>query len=211
MLDTILHFFGLQRKQEPVVEEVVREVIKEVIREPERPHHTIVGEMCIDYIVGEKLKFFPIHEQKQISASLRDKLSLFTLPELEVLVKIISKHYRKNAIYDYFFQKGYSWSKERVGIENIYLTKINEKTNAILESLPRQYNLSDLLSSYSRGELPSDCELFTFDQRKIENFYPVCVQRKDGRIDVLDGNHRICVWSRQRKFKMMEIYLGRLL
>ena len=207
MIDKILSFFGLQRKQDRVVEQIVREVIKEVEVVPKPPQHNVLGHMCIDYIVGEKVKFFAHSEQEEVGNDLRKKLAFFTLRELEVLVKIISVHYRENAIYDYLFTKGYTWEISMIPIGKIYLTKINKKTNMYLEQLQTPYRLTEALEAYKTGKIPKDCELFQKDERVIENFMPVCVNRVDG-IYVIDGNHRICRYILSKKMKQLPVFLG---
>lgn len=97
IIDNLLKLFGLNRastKEVKIVEKIIYRD-KEAKKVLER---TVIDRISTAYILGEISKFTPEQSDFLITA---------TSKELEFLVKIISVFYRKNAVYEYLFQRGY--------------------------------------------------------------------------------------------------------
>lgn len=161
------------------------------------PKHKVIEEIEVDYILGELMRGIDdAMVKKQTYDDLRQMLPL----SLQLLTDLVSRKYRKNAVYDCLYERGYSWTQEDVDFKQIYLTKINEKTNAVLEKLKRPYNLLDLIASYKRKELPEGFEL-TNNPSKPIGFKPMLIF-SEGKYQVIDGNHRITSLALNTKGKI---------
>ena len=165
-------------------------------------------ELSVNYISDEFSKIAP-------SISIKGLLVKTPLQELTKLVEVFSKYYRNNAVYDYLFQKGYSWSIQQIDTKDLYFTKINEKTNKYLEKLSNPYHVLALIVAWRKVQLPDDFELLR-DWRHFKvpsDFKPMVIEDENRKLKVIDGNHRVAlkaqqVWGGVRPFKM-QVFLGR--
>lgn len=207
MIKRIFKFFGYIPKDEvKIVDNIVekpifKEIVKEVIKEKALPVHGTVEAIEIDYILGELTR-----DAKEAKKEIYNNLRKLDKQTLKLLTELVSKKYRKNAVYDCLYERGYTWSEETINLKDIYLTRINERTNKVLEKLKKPYNLLDLAKAHKAKKLPKRFEL-TSRVNKVD-FMPMCAL-SEGKFKIMDGNHRITSYALSSNKKTIKSFVGR--